>query len=89
MTVVSLSKNERTNFLQELGIEEIDSGSCARGIDSWTPIENRKLLNVISPIDGSVISKVALTTEEDYNRVVENAKRSFWSGARYLPQNAA
>ena len=67
---------EKYTFLAELGIQEINSGACA-GPDNWRPTEGRSLLDIITPIDGSVIAKVALSSEEDYEHVVKIAHESF------------
>ena len=63
-------------FLKELGIQEVNSGACA-GPDEWSPVENRELLDVITPIDGTVIAKVAQATEDDFEHVVDRAEKNF------------
>ena len=67
-------------FLKELGIEKMNSGSCS-GPDEWSPIEGREILDVITPIDGSVIAQVALASEEDFEKIVEKSVENFktWS----------
>jgi aldehyde dehydrogenase (NAD+) len=75
LTTALLSK-EKVSFLEELGIKEINSGSCA-GPDDWGATKDRKLMDVVSPIDGSVIAKVALASEEDYEHVVVSAGQAF------------
>ena len=72
----SVLRYERYSFLKELGIQEINSGACA-GPDNWTPAQGRSLLDIITPIDGSVIAKVALSSKEDYEHVVKIAYESF------------
>ena len=72
----SLSSIQKYSFLKELGIEEINSGACA-GPDDWADIEGRNLMDVVSPIDGSIIARVALASEKDYNHVVEAARENF------------
>ena len=67
---------EKYPFLQELGITEINSGSCA-GSDKWGPTEGRDLLDVITPITGEVIAKVAQANAEDYEKVVKTAQENF------------
>src|SRR5579862_6364349 len=71
------------SFLKDLGITEINSGACA-GPDDWSSPEGKELMDVVSPIDGSVIAKVALASNEDYDRVVSVAKESF-SKWRLIP----
>jgi aldehyde dehydrogenase (NAD+) len=67
---------ERYGFLKELGIQATNSGACA-GPDDWADIRGRDVLNVITPIDGSVIAKVALASQQDYEHVVNVARESF------------
>ncbi|MDG6998452.1 MAG: aldehyde dehydrogenase family protein [Nitrososphaerota archaeon] len=73
LTVASLQKYP---FLRELGIKEINSGACA-GPDDWSDDEGRELMDVVSPIDGSTIAKVALASEKDYDHVVQVAREGF------------
>jgi aldehyde dehydrogenase (NAD+) len=76
MTVSLASSYEKYQFLKELGIREINPGACA-GPDDWNDIKDRDMLNVITPIDGSVIAKIALASEQDYEHVVNVAQQSF------------
>ena len=71
-----MSMQEKYPFLQELGIKEINSGSCA-GPDLWGPLEGRELLEVVTPITGKVIAKVAQANAEDYEKVVKTANENF------------
>ena len=63
-------------FLKDLGIQETNPGTCA-GPDDWSEIQGRQLLDVITPIDGTVIARVALASVEDYEHVVRVARESF------------
>jgi aldehyde dehydrogenase (NAD+) len=63
-------------FLSELGLKETNSAACA-GPDSWADTDGRKLVDVSTPINGSVIARVAVPTEADYDRVVDCAKDGF------------
>src|SRR5689334_14416386 len=74
MTVVSQQRVYK--FIRDLGIEEINSGASA-GPGDWSTLEGREYLDVVSPIDESIIAKVALATSEDYEHVVSVAKESF------------
>jgi aldehyde dehydrogenase (NAD+) len=67
---------EKYDFLKELNIKEINSGSCY-GPGKWGPVEGRELLEVITPITGEVIAKVAQANEEDYEKVVSVAHQNF------------
>jgi len=68
--------DQRYSFLRELGIQDVNPGACS-GPDDWSPIEGRELLDVVTPIDGSVIAKVAMASETDYEHVVKTAQNSF------------
>ena len=82
--MLSLAKIEtRYPFLKELGIQEINAGACA-GPGEWSPVEGRELLNVVTPIDGSVIAQVAMASEADYDHVIKRAYDSFLTW-RMLP----
>lgn len=70
-------------FLVELGIEDLNSGGSI-GFDNWTSKENRDVLEVYTPIDGSLIAKVAKINESDYEMIVSAAEESFKSW-RTLP----
>jgi len=72
----SASNYDKYQFLKELQIHEINPGACA-GPDDWSDVKSRDILNVVTPIDGSVIAKVALATEPDYEHVIQVAQRSF------------
>jgi len=67
---------EKYSFLNELGLQSINPGACS-GSESWSDRKDRVLLEVITPIDGSVITKVTLASAEDYDRVVKVAKETF------------
>jgi len=70
----------RYSFLKELGIQEVNPGACG-GPNSWSSSKGREVLDVITPIDGSTIARVALASEEDYQHVIEVAHEGFlkWS----------
>lgn len=70
-------------FLVELGIEDLNSGGSI-GFDNWTSKENREVLEVYTPIDGSLIAKVVKINEDDYEMIVSAAEESFKSW-RTLP----
>ncbi len=72
----SLASLQRYDFLKELGIGEVNSGACA-GPEDWADVSGKELLEVISPIDGSVIAQVGLSSEKDYDHVIEAAECSF------------
>jgi aldehyde dehydrogenase (NAD+) len=76
MKTTLLSNQEKFPFLRELGIADVNAGACS-GPDDWCPVEGHELLNVVTPIDGSVIGKVAMASEKDYEHVVKAASESF------------
>ena len=76
MKTALISSQERFPFLRELSIQDVNSGSCA-GPDDWSSIEGHELLEVVTPIDGSLIAKVALASVDDYERVVKTAQEAF------------
>jgi aldehyde dehydrogenase (NAD+) len=59
-----------------LDIQDTNPGACA-GPDDWSITEDHELLPVVTPIDGSVIARVALASESDYEHVVKTAQDSF------------
>lgn len=63
-------------FLKELGLQEINPGACA-GPEDWSSTDRRELLDVVTPINGSVVAKVALASENDYEHVVKVAQENF------------
>jgi len=68
--------HDRYPFLKELGIQEVNSGACA-GPNDWNSTQGRALLDVVTPIEGSVIARVALASEDDYEHVVKLAQEGF------------
>ena len=76
MTMRLASSYEKYSFLKELGIQEINPGACA-GPDDWSKTQGRELLDVLTPIDGSVIARVAQASVDDYEHVVKVAQENF------------
>src|SRR4030067_1477225 len=76
MTVSLALGYQKHPFLKELGIQEMNPGACA-GADDWGDTKGRDILNVITPIDSSVIAKIALASEQDYEHVIRTAQESF------------
>ncbi len=74
-----MAKLERDFVKEILGkfdIEDVNSGICY-GVDSWGEIEGRELLTSYSPIDGEPIAKIAMGTEEDYEKVFKASQDAF------------
>lgn len=76
ITVSLALSYEKYRFLKELGIQEINAGACA-GPDDWSDINGKDILDVITPIDCSVIARIALASEQDYDHVIGVAQRVF------------
>ena len=76
MTSKFILNQPQYSFIRKLGIEELNPGACA-GPDDWSAIGSRDLLNVITPIDGSIIAQVALASETDYDHVINTAHENF------------
>ena len=74
--MVFMVNYDKYPFLKELGIQDINAGACG-GPNQWSPTENHDLLDVITPLDGTVIAKVALANEEDYERVIKTTQENF------------
>ena len=70
------SSFDRFPFLTELGIQDINPGACG-GPDDWSRTDAHELLPIATPIDGSLIAKVALASELDYEHVVKSAHECF------------
>ncbi len=63
---------EARRILDALGIEDVNPGGFGgEWIGSGPPLE------VLSPIDGSRLATVAQVTEDEYDQVVERARRAF------------
>lgn len=70
---------EARGILDALGIEDVNPGGFG---GEW--IGSGPELDVLSPLDGSRLATVAQVTEDEYDRVVERARRAF-SEWRTLP----
>lgn len=62
-------------YLKNLGIASTNPGT-GTGQESWTG-EGADIMTSISPIDGSSIAEISLTTKEDYEKVIERAQEAF------------
>lgn len=76
MKTTLISSHEKFPFLRELAIQDVNPGSCA-GPDDWSTIEGHELLEVVTPIDGSLIAKVTLASVDDYEHVIKTAQENF------------
>ena len=64
-----------TNFLKELGLEAINPGTST-GQNHFAASE-AQTKEIISPVDGKLIGKIAFTTEAEYKQVIETAEAAF------------
>lgn len=68
-------ENNMQEVLKSLGIEAINP-AYSTGLE-WGGAEGREIREVYSPVDGELIAKVYMATEDDYNAVVEKAQEGF------------
>ncbi len=73
MTPETLTPFDITAVLNKLGIKEHNHG-CSTGIESFGSGET---ITSYSPADGSLIANCSTSTEADYLRVIETAKKAF------------
>jgi aldehyde dehydrogenase (NAD+) len=62
------------DFLDELGIGEVNSGAC---YGPWIKKPTGGELVSSSPIDGNPIARVLMAGDADYDRIAEEAERAF------------
>ena len=63
------------DFLKELGIREKNFGA-ATGV-AWNTTTDQGELNIVSPVDGRHIASVYLSSDEDYERIVNKGVEAF------------
>ncbi|HLR31882.1 MAG TPA: aldehyde dehydrogenase family protein [Fodinibius sp.] len=63
------------DFLKNIGIEGTNAGSST-GQDSWSD-KKAQTLSSSTPINGSHIADVTLTTRKDYDIIIEKAQQAF------------
>ena len=68
-------KTKRMDFIEELGIKEVNSGACA-GPD-WIANPSGGELVSYSPNDGKAIAKVKMAGADDYEKIVKKASEAF------------
>jgi len=62
------------NILKELGLKEVNSGSSTG--KKWLNSKNN-LIESYSPVDGQLIGKVSVTTQEEYEQIISTAQATF------------
>ncbi|MFC1679822.1 aldehyde dehydrogenase family protein [Elusimicrobiota bacterium] len=72
---MAVATKSKLDFLDELGIKEINSGACYG--PTWIKDPKGKVLDVISPIDGRLIAKVQQAGPEDYEKIMKKASEAF------------
>jgi len=63
------------NFLQKLGIEELNYGSSTG--QNWNKTTSEALLKIHSPVDGKLIASVYQSSETDYENLVVEGEKAF------------
>jgi aldehyde dehydrogenase (NAD+) len=69
-----MKKLIETSFLKELGLKDFNAGTssgCSFSNDSGT------FLDSFSPVDGVLLGKVSITSETEYQAIMEKASRAF------------
>ncbi len=64
------------DFLEKLGIKEVNYGATNGSVNGWMKTSGPELVSY-SPIDGKPIAKVIQATKEEYDTVVEGALEAF------------
>jgi aldehyde dehydrogenase (NAD+) len=67
---------DKDNLLKKLGVEPVNSGTMV-GSMAFTDGSNTILIDSNSPVDGSEIAKVTVTSPNEYAKVKEQAKEAF------------
>jgi aldehyde dehydrogenase (NAD+) len=63
------------DFLQKLGIKENNFGSCTG--TQWLKTNDQGLLKIYSPTDGKYIASVYQASENDYDKIIQQAELGF------------
>ena len=64
------------DFLEQLGIKEVNYGATLGDSDGWIQTTGKELTSY-SPIDGKPIAKVIQATKAEYETVVSGAAEAF------------
>ncbi|MGH8473406.1 MAG: aldehyde dehydrogenase family protein, partial [Gammaproteobacteria bacterium] len=67
---------ETMNFLNELGIAEVNPGSCT-GPGQWSGGTDAGVLSSYAPATGEIIAGVYESTVTDYEAVLERSRSAF------------
>jgi len=63
-------------ILKELGVKEINLGSCIGG-DNWIDSSDSNYIESFNPTNGELLAKVKLCSEKDYERVISASNDAF------------
>ena len=66
----------RHEFLDELGIVDVNPGACW-GPDGWIDDADARTIKSISPIDGETVARVRLCSAKDLDVVISKAEEAF------------
>ena len=64
------------SILNELGINDINSGACT-GHEKWSQSDNADTLISYNPTNGEKIASVSMADSEDFDRVLNESTKSF------------
>mgnify|MGYP001394317930 CR=1 FL=1 len=64
------------NILKDLGINDINYGSCIGG-DDWLQNKDSGIIESINPTNGKLIAKVYKCSENDYDTVIKKSSEAF------------
>lgn len=67
--------NELENILQQLNIKK-DSAGTSSGCD-WLMEKSPDFVESFSPVDGGLIGRTAITTKEEYDKIIGRAQQAF------------
>ena len=60
------------NSLNKLGLQSINSGACGK---TWISKPSGEILESYSPVDGKLIAKIKMASENDYEKIVRDAQK--------------
>jgi aldehyde dehydrogenase (NAD+) len=63
-------------FLKELGIDELNPGACF-GPGKWSSTQDQGIIESVNPANGERIAGVYGASSDDYERIMETARRVF------------
>ena len=64
------------DFLETLGIKDVNYGASTGGSDGWIKTSGDELISR-SPINDEPIAKVIQATPDEYNQIIEKARKAF------------